>query len=309
MDTDAFKLLLESQERTFRSALDVVTKQFQARISSMEGTISELTKSLEFTQAEVLDLKREADHLKKSNSDSQAKIQDYIMKTNDLEKRFNYQEDYSRRNNLRISGLEEPQNNETWEQTTTRVSELFINKLQLPAMNLERAHRVGPASSSRPRTVVVRFERFGDRETVIRNARKLKGTGVYINEDLCAASQAIKQSQIPLMKQARLQGKVAYFRNTKLIIKDRMNQHSSASNESADAASSGAGGAPAGSGSTDPAAAEGGASTSARAATNYTDCASNSADGGVGPKGTVSPSTPADVAGIQKRDLRKGKKK
>lgn len=44
---------------------------------------------------------------------------------------------------------------------------------------------------------------------VLRNARKLKETGIFINEDLCAASQAKEQSQFPLMKEARSQGKIA----------------------------------------------------------------------------------------------------
>lgn len=127
--------------------------------------------------------------------------------------------------------MEEPQHNETWEQTSSRVSELLLNKLQLPVMNLERAHRMGPVSTSRPRTEVVCFERFGHREAVLRNAKKLRGTDIFINEDLCAASQAKKQSQIPLMKEARSQGKIAYFKHTRLIIKDRMGlQSSGASN-------------------------------------------------------------------------------
>lgn len=120
-------------------------------------------------------------------------------------------------------------------------------------MNLEKAYRVGPASSSRPRTVMVHCERFVDRETVIRNTRKLKGTGEYIKEDLCGASQAIKQSNIPLMKQARLQGKAAYFKHTEVVIKDRMREYSSVSNELTGAASSETDDAPAGPGSTDAA--------------------------------------------------------
>ena len=55
----------------------------------------------------------------------------------------------------------------------------------------------------------------------MRNAKKLKGTNVFLYEDLCPASQAVKMAQMPLLKQARAQGKVAFFRHTKLIIKER----------------------------------------------------------------------------------------
>ena len=38
------------------------------------------------------------------------------------------------------------------------------------------AHRVGIRHDSRPRTNAVRFNRFSDREAVMRNAKKLQGT-------------------------------------------------------------------------------------------------------------------------------------
>lgn len=91
---------------------------------------------------------------------------------------------------------------------------------------LEPAHRVGPRREGKPRPIVARFLRYSDREAVIRNGRKLRGTNIFVNEDLCAASQAIKSSQFPLLKQARAQGKIAFFRHTKLIIRERNEDNS-----------------------------------------------------------------------------------
>lgn len=105
------------------------------------------------------------------------------------------------------------------------VSKLFEEKLQLPDVKLERAHRTGPVSTQRTRVVVARLERFSDQEAVLRNARKLKGSDIYIDEDLCPASQNIRRNQLPLMKKAREEGKIAFFRHTRLIIKDRSNNY------------------------------------------------------------------------------------
>ena len=43
----------------------------------------------------------------------------------------------------------------------------------------------------------------------MRSTRILRGTNIYLNDDVCVASQA------------RAQGKIAYFMHTKLIVKDR----------------------------------------------------------------------------------------
>ena len=121
----------------------------------------------------------------------------------ELEQRVNYQEGYSRRNNLRITGLQEQQVSETWEQTATNVSKILQDKLQLPSVKFERAHWMGSAASPHPRAIVVRFEKFSDREAAIRSVQKLKGTEIYINEDLCPASLDIRKKQFPLMKKGQ----------------------------------------------------------------------------------------------------------
>ncbi|KAK4322527.1 hypothetical protein Pmani_006708 [Petrolisthes manimaculis] len=176
MDPNTLKVLLDSQNQSFISAVDIIVDQFKSRITDMETKISDLT-SLEFTQAEVTDPKSEVKELQKSDSVKQTTINELQTHVKDIEQRTDYQEDYSRRNNLHISGMEELPSGETWEQTTKTVQTILEDKFQLPPANLERAHRIGPGGHSQPRTIVVRFEKFGDREAVLRNARKLKGAG------------------------------------------------------------------------------------------------------------------------------------
>lgn len=227
MDSSTFKLLLEAQERAYKSALDVVVRQLNDQVTKLDKKVAELTTSLEFTQREVDDLKSNAkEHEKEKKEDRSTidtlnqRLQSSHLKIKELEEKVTYQEDYSRRKNLRISGLEE-RGDETWEQTAAAVTSLLESKLQIPGIILERAHRVGQRRDARPRPVVARFARYGDRDAAIRRGRHLKGTNIYLNEDLSAASLAIKNAQMPLLKQARAEGKVAFFRHTKLIIRDK----------------------------------------------------------------------------------------
>lgn len=41
-----------------------------------------------------------------------------------------------------------------------------------------------------------------------------------MNEDLSSASLAKKNAQLPMFKQARAEGKIAFFRHTKLIVRE-----------------------------------------------------------------------------------------
>ena len=87
-------------------------------------------------------------------------------------------------------------------------------------MEIERAHGVGKFMSDKPRPVIAKFLPFTDKQNILRNSRKLKGTNVFINEDLCEASMVKRRDLLPQLKQARGQGKITYFSHTRLVIRD-----------------------------------------------------------------------------------------
>ena len=227
MDVTALKTALAAQDQAYRSALELFLNQINENMKSLQTTVTDLTTSLEFSQGEIADLKKEVEILKEEKKSDEKTIRELTegyqnsqKLIKDMEDRCNYQEDYSRRNNLQIIGVEE-QAGETWEQTAVKVSKLLEEKMELPNMQLERAHRVGRKQENRKRPIIARFSRFCDREAAVRNAKKLRGTSIYINEDLCQASQEIRKMKLPLLKQARKEGKIAYFVHTKLVIKEK----------------------------------------------------------------------------------------
>ncbi|KAK3893299.1 hypothetical protein Pcinc_002855 [Petrolisthes cinctipes] len=185
MDSSLLKTMLESQERAYKAAMEVVVKQMNDQIKKLEGKVSDLTVSLEFTQREVDELKSEIKEQTKSSHE----------KMKQLEERINYQEDYSRKKNVRISGVEERDGSETWEQSVKTMTSLLQDKLQLEGLELERAHRVGVRRDAKPRTIVARFSRYCDREAVMRNARKLKGRQPTGDTDEGTAASASVRGQ------------------------------------------------------------------------------------------------------------------
>lgn len=54
----------------------------------------------------------------------------------------------------------------------------------------------------------------------MRSAVKFRGTKIFIYDDLCHASQEKRRAQLPFLKRARSDGKIAYF--CQLIIRDRL---------------------------------------------------------------------------------------
>ena len=124
---------------------------------------------------------------------------------------------------------------------------------------------MGTRKDDRHRPLVARFTKYCDREAVLRNASKLRGTRIFINEDLCPASQAVKKEKLLQLIQARREEKIAYFSHTRLIIKERLGPYNK--NTSEDASNTSAG-SRYGGGGADVGVGEGSGSTSVWSVTN-----------------------------------------
>ncbi len=84
-----------------------------------------------------------------------------------------------RRNNFIIVGVEEDNDDDR-----ETVSTLFKEKLALQDISLSRVRRIGHASQQRPRILLVSAKSYEDKEKVMKSKHHLKGTRIFINDDL-----------------------------------------------------------------------------------------------------------------------------
>ena len=122
---------------------------------------------------------------------------------------------------------------ETWNDSENKVKEAIKSSLGLE-IEIERAHcvdkrkKVGGKQSKeekeKPRAMVCKLKDWkqSSRESVIREARKVKPKGFYIAEDLARSTLRKREEQIEAMKKARYAGKRAYFILDRLIIRDKI---------------------------------------------------------------------------------------
>jgi hypothetical protein len=90
------------------------------------------------------------------------------------------QEQYSRRTNLKISGIKEQGREEKTDDLVLDVINNLILKHQGVSLNyshIGRTHRVGPppttSKKNRPRDIIIRFISYRDRDLVFRNKKNL----------------------------------------------------------------------------------------------------------------------------------------
>ena len=133
-------------------------------------------------------LKEQIINLQEENARKNKMIQELEQKILVVKKHAINNEQYTRRENVRVFGIAE----DVGENCVTKVFNLFREKVNADVKieDVEVAHRVkGPRSG--PRGIIVRFANRAAKASVIRNRRALKDSGVVIVEDLCHELNAL----------------------------------------------------------------------------------------------------------------------
>ena len=119
--------------------------------------------------------------------------------------------------------------NETNEQLHVSVRKLFSERLKVEP-NIVSIHRLRPRENpekvpERPRAVLVKLSSFEEKMECVRAAPRLKGTNVYINEDVSRATLNIIREKLDELREKRRKGYIAYFSGAKLVVKERKNNN------------------------------------------------------------------------------------
>lgn len=124
---------------------------------------------------------------------------------------------------------------ETFAAVEGKVEDVFRDHLNI-ACSPNRVRRLGKKQEGKNRLILVKLQTKEDKVKVLRAARALKDTGIFLMEDLSKAERERRRRLVAEMKIARREGKKAYIRYSdgELIINGQL----SSSSASADSDSS-----------------------------------------------------------------------
>ena len=162
---------LKSFMDTINDEIGIFKKSMIEKFNDMSQEVQELKHSLEFSQAEIVKIKKTVNTVSPLENKVES-IQAQLSQSADL---LDYLDNQMRRNNLRIEGVNEIEG-ESWEKTESLVKSTLTEKLsftpeEISGMTIERAHRVrstGMNNLSAHKPIVVKFTSFKSRDAVLK---------------------------------------------------------------------------------------------------------------------------------------------
>lgn len=207
--------------------LDFLTKV----MLQVASDVADLKKSTTYNDKQISDVKSDLKDTKSQLSDVATDLQKahheiatVKKENNDLKEQLIRLESQSRRDNLLIDGIFESQG----ENCQQKVQKFFSEVLGITDssnIKIVRCHRVpsGPfrANRRKPRTMIVKFFWYGDRESVWEKRNVAKDKGYWISQDFPEPINERRKILLPIAAAARRQGSEATVNVDKLIIDSR----------------------------------------------------------------------------------------
>lgn len=212
-NAENLKCILEGQEKILSSIAELKAQMLasNAAITTLSSQVAEIDKALQSmrsTPSKNVALEDTLALLRSSVTQNSDKLVDL--------------EDRSRRSNLVVFGISEAENETDADLQTRVISDVFDKKLGVTCNSVARIHRLGRKGVSRPegvsRPVILYLQDFNEKINILKNAKKLKGTKIFIENDF--SRQTLRKRKL-LRESARLDkdsGKNVYLLNDKLHI-------------------------------------------------------------------------------------------
>ena len=208
----------ENVLRKLRKALEPNSDEISNKVSSMIGQhFKVLQEQISEKNARIVQLEK--------------KVEELIVRYDDLEQ-------YSRRNMIRITGIEEKAGEDTDELVMKMANDLMDTPLDI--LEIDHSHRVGPKSPGKDRTILVKLATYRSKAKLVTNRRKLNsarvsqvlpthGNKVYINDDLTKRRTQLLYKARMLKRENKINDAWTY--DGRILVKDKVNKIVPISNE------------------------------------------------------------------------------
>ena len=146
------------------------------QLNEINSTVKGLIEEIRYLKQEVVQNKLEISQLKVENEKLKQMANLSIYKIDELEQ-------YDRRENLRIHGIQETDSDrDDGEEVVMKIAEEL--NIGITALDIQRAHRLGKRNSNsvpKPRPIIVRFISYKKRNEFMYAKSKLKNSLIYKN--------------------------------------------------------------------------------------------------------------------------------
>ena len=189
------------------SVLDSINKKLDL-LFVLHQEIRDLKESLEFTQQQLQEVQQDNAELRSALTSVSSEVEQLRKNNRELKETILDVQARSMRDNLIFSGIPE----KAQEDPEAQVRSFLVDALKMSAetannIGFHRVHRLGQRRGTRPRPIIVKFEKYKEKVVVKGRGRELKGTHYGMNDQFPREINERRKVLYPVLKSSREKGK------------------------------------------------------------------------------------------------------
>lgn len=173
---------------------------------------------LQAVKADVRAIREDFDIYRGKVEELEVKVTELETENTVLQERIKYLEESAKKNQVIVFGLQE----DTEELLEEKILNLLTNTLaiEIHLETIDNLYRIGKKGKGSVRPVIIRFVRFLEKQVVLKNAHKLRGTGISICNDLTLQQQKDHKILYKYYKTAKDKGFSAKITGNRLVVNE-----------------------------------------------------------------------------------------
>ena len=209
-DLAAMAIQLSSQSQSIAD-LSVAIKEISANIEGLKMAMDTNTQHTSEALKQITTNSQRITELECSMQAVTKQHDNLVAAMETLKDKMVKMEAYSRRDNLVFDGIPESEN----EDCTAKVMSVIKDKMKVTdteSIKVTRCHRLGPKSPgprARPRSIIIKFHYYPDKETVWKAKKNLAKQNIWVREDFPQEIMEKRRVLEPIARKARDLGKRA----------------------------------------------------------------------------------------------------
>lgn len=192
--------------KAINDILDKFAKDIHSHIKELKETCSD-------TNGKITAIEKIVVELKKQNLEMQVKVETLESKVEFLERQF-------KKNNIIYFGISETKEESLpilEQKTIAIISEM--QKVHIKPDDIANLYRIGKDNNGRhPRPVFIALASFKKKMEILSNRSKLKGTDIFVNDDLTPKQREVRKNLQIHARRLREEGKRVSIRGDKVIV-------------------------------------------------------------------------------------------
>ena len=209
---DQAQLITEMADPTIVAAkmklMEGMLALLDGKSTRLEDTVRSLEDSLEYAYKEITDLKKENGDMRLLMGSLELEDKRTQFQITDVADKLDRLDSVTRKRNLLFEGI--PESVGKREDVDAVICDVFDQLSVNEGINFEACYRFGPVSKTKPRPILVAFERQADRDMIYAKRTELRFSRdfskVWINEDVSPASRRRRDLIRLISREAQQQG-------------------------------------------------------------------------------------------------------